>query len=158
MLERRVDHDELRSLTTAVLEEGSRVKFRVRGQSMAPFIQDGDVAIVEPIKNVPSPIRRGDVVLCALDEHRLVVHRVRRILRSGGVTRYAIQGNGVARPDGCVEAEQILGRVTGIERGTWSRDIDTAWQRLLGLLWIWASPFSQKGYRVLKRVMNLGGE
>ena len=151
---RCIDNQELRALASAVLGKGHEFRFQARGQSMLPFIKDGDTAIVQPIGNVPSTIRLGDVVLCVIDERRLLVHRVMGISKNDSITMYRIQGNAVAKADGLIASEQILGRVTGIERGSKQRQIDTPWERILGTLWIWASPLTRRSYRLVSRMFG----
>ena len=121
---------------------------------MLPFIRDGDTAIVQPIDNIPSTIRLGDVVLCVIDERRLLVHRVIGISKNDSITMYRIQGNAVAKADGLIASEQILGRVTRIERGSKQRQIDTPWERILGTLWIWASPLTRRTYRLISLILR----
>jgi len=149
-----IDNQELRVLASAVLDRGHEFRFQAHGQSMLPFIRDGDTAIVQPIDNIPSTIRLGDVVFCVVDEGRLLVHRVTGIRNSDSSTMYRIQGNAMAQTDGLVASGQILGRVTRIERGTKQRQIDTPWERLLGVLWIWASPLTRRSYRLVSLIFR----
>ena len=151
---RCIDNQELRILASAVLNKGHEFRFQAHGQSMLPFIRDGDTAIVEPIDNVPSTIRLGDVVFCVVDESRLLVHRVTRINKNDSVTMYRIQGNAMAKADGLIASEQILGRVTRIERGAKQRQIDTTWERILGTLWIWASPLTRRTYKLISLIFR----
>jgi len=151
---RCLDNQELRILASAILGRGHEFHFQARGQSMLPFIRAGDTAIVQPIDNVPSTIRLGDVVFCAIDESQLLVHRVTGINTSDSATTYRIQGNAMAQADGLVASGQILGRVTRIERGTKQRQIDTPWERLLGTLWIWASPLTRRSYKLISRIFG----
>jgi hypothetical protein len=79
---------------------------------MAPFIRDGDVITVSPFRRARPRI--GEVVAFARPgEERLVVHRV--VARHGPDT--FIQGDGVpGHADGIIPAENLLGRVTRVER------------------------------------------
>ena len=151
---RGIGYRELGVLASAVLGKGHEFRFQAHGQSMVPFIRDGDTAIVEPIDNVPSTIRLGDVVFCVVDESRLLVHRVMGINKNDSVAMYRIQGNAMAKADGLIASEQILGRVTRIERGSKQRQIDTPWERILGTLWIWASPLTRRSYKLLSRIFG----
>ncbi len=100
-----LEFDEFESLAASILREGQNLRFRARGASMHPFIQDGDLIEVQPIG--ADPIHRGDVVFCRLPDNRLVVHRVIQVGQSG----LLIQGDALPHPDGHVPVENVHGRV-----------------------------------------------
>ena len=108
----------LSELMQAVLGRGVSFRFCARGWSMAPFIRDGDVITVSPIRRGRPGI--GQVVAFTRPrEGNLVVHRV--VARRGSDS--FIQGDSVPGcADGLVPPENLLGRVTHIERngrGVW---------------------------------------
>ena len=96
----------------AVLARGKPFRFRARGWSMAPFIQDGDVITVAPLQSVPPKI--GEVVaFIRPGMGNLVVHRI--VAWQG--TAALIQGDSIQdHSDGLVPQENLLGRVARIER------------------------------------------
>jgi len=95
----------------AVLAKGASFRFKARGFSMLPFIQDGDVLTVSP-----RPARRpqpGEVVAyCHPETGKLVVHRV-SARRAGG---YLLRGDNAPEADGLVPPANVLGRVDWVER------------------------------------------
>lgn len=96
-----------------VLGSGRSFRFAARGQSMTPFVRDGDVLTVVPLGSTQP--RRGDVVAC-IDPARaagVVVHRVVSATAAG----YVLQGDALQEPDGVYRLEQILGLVREITRG-----------------------------------------
>ena len=98
-------------LLQAVLARGAPFRFRAMGPSMFPFIRDGDVVTVAPLKGIR--LRRGDVVACVpprLDA--LVIHRV--VARRG--QSYLVKGDATSEADGLVHEADILGRVMRVER------------------------------------------
>jgi hypothetical protein len=149
-----VSENSLHDIAAAILKQGSAFRFPARGRSMSPFIKDGDIALVEPASNAGTTIRLGDVVLCSTTGGRLAMHRVTKIRRRDGAVNYTTQGNANARPDGEKRAQDILGRVTEIERGEKRRELGTVQERLIGLLWIWATPWSQRGYHLCRRIKS----
>jgi len=78
---------------------------------MHPFIQDGDVIIVSPPKGrKPRP---GDVAaFCQPETGKLTVHRV-IARRPRGVL---LRGDNTSVVDGWVPGENVLGRVTRVQR------------------------------------------
>lgn len=102
----------LLDLTQAVLARGIPIRFRARGWSMAPFIRDGDVITVAPLLQARPDV--GEVIAFVRPEDlNLVVHRI--VARRGASV--LIQGdNGIDETDGIIPQENLLGRVTQIER------------------------------------------
>lgn len=102
----------LLELMTAVLSRGCSFRFRAKGWSMIPFIRDGDVITVDPISSRPCPL--GQVVAFnSSDERGLVVHRIIARTDAG----YLIQGDSaMGETDGIVRHDQLLGRVSRVER------------------------------------------
>ena len=102
----------LLELMRAVLARGRPFRFCARGWSMAPFIRDGDVITVAPLQQALP--RVGEVVAFVRpEEGNLVVHRV--VARKAAAV--LIQGdNGLEYEDGLIPQENLLGRVTQIER------------------------------------------
>jgi len=96
----------------AVLARGARFRFRARGESMTPFIGDGDTITVAPPGAVAPQL--GDVVAFAHPvSGKLVVHRI--VARRGA--GYVIQGDNIpGLPDDVVPASAIVGRVLCVER------------------------------------------
>lgn len=110
--ELRLSGKSLVELMKAVLDKGCAFRFRARGWSMTPFIHDGDVITVSPIKGRKPGM--GDVVAYTHpDSEKLVVHRL--IQRQAG--EWIILGDN--NPDASYErvpACCLMGRVTDIER------------------------------------------
>ncbi len=103
---------DLLGLIRPVLGRGLPFRFRAGGQSMSPFIRDGDVISIVPIDQ-KGP-RLGEVVaFCYPGPDQLAVHRV--IRRQG--TTCLLQGDNLPqRPDGLFPHEALLGKVVRIER------------------------------------------
>lgn len=102
----------LMDLTRAVIARGRPIRFRARGWSMAPFIQDGDVITVSPLSEAGPNVGEVVAFVRPADFH-MVVHRV--VARHG--MSMLIQGdNGIDETDGLIQSENLLGRVTQIER------------------------------------------
>lgn len=102
----------LLALMQDVLSRGVPFRFRARGWSMAPFLRDGDVVTVSPLRGVRPGV--GAVVAFVQPNARvLVVHRV--LARRGAV--YVIRGDGVSASESeVVPLENLLGRVTRVAR------------------------------------------
>jgi len=101
----------LLSIVEAFAEAGVPLRTTVRGTSMTPFIRDGDVVVVDPIRGAPPCV--GDVVAFRHPgTRRLTVHRIVGRDPAGWVLR----GDGCPAADGVVPEADILGRVVTVER------------------------------------------
>jgi hypothetical protein len=102
----------LLDLMQAVLARGGSFRFRARGWSMTPFIRDGDVITISPLRST-APTSGEVVAFIHPQTNKLVVHRI--VARRS--TAWVIQGdNAPNESDGLIAQENILGRVTRVER------------------------------------------
>jgi len=138
---------EFAELTTALLDAGHALRFRARGASMSPFIRDGDVIEVRPIK--ATAIRCGDVILCRRGSGRVVVHRVIRVSRKHGRITLVTKGDALACPDGFIPPEQVLGQVVAIQRNGRRLRLDRGPRKWVNWLLAQLSPFSPWFYSLL---------
>jgi signal peptidase I len=102
----------LTDLMTAVHEKNVPFRFRARGKSMHPVIRDGDIIVIAPVREYP-PVPGMIAAYPHPGTGKLVVHRLRSF-RDG---RYLGAGDNTISPDGWVSPGDLLGVVTGIERG-----------------------------------------
>jgi signal peptidase I len=98
-------------LAQLALKAGNSLRFRSTGQSMHPFIKDGDVITVAPLPSRAPGL--GDVVLFKNERaRRLFVHRITK--RDGGL--YVTRGDNAYLDDDTVATTNLLGYVTRVER------------------------------------------
>jgi len=95
----------------ASLKKGLPFRVQVKGFSMSPFIKNGDVVTVSPLKN--SLPRFGDIVAFIHPvTKKLIIHR--EVARKGNF--YLITGDNTKKLDSFVPRENILGCITRLER------------------------------------------
>jgi signal peptidase I len=110
-------------LISDLLTDGRKVQFRAPGDSMYPTICDGDVITVMPIETASITI--GDIILYR-HKSGVAAHRVVRTenksdshFRSSDLSPhhyFILRGDAAVVFDDPVSADQILGKVTFIER------------------------------------------
>ncbi|MDT8390371.1 MAG: signal peptidase I [Lentisphaeria bacterium] len=121
----------LAGLMRAVLEKGAKFRFTANGESMAPFIRNGDIIVVSPVPE--RGVRNGDVVVFRNAADGVMVHRIVR--RRGG--KVLLKGDNNPRRDGIFSEGNIIGVVTTVERGgrkIWHGGQGVAWLSASGLL------------------------
>lgn len=116
---------DLQEFLGAVLDKGVPFRFMARGASMYPFIKDGDIITVEPLRSSRggpvTPVMGDAVAFRSSATGQLVVHRV--IARRVGLV--TVRGDNCPVPDGDVRGDELLGRVSRVERG--SRRVVLGW-------------------------------
>ena len=98
-------------LLKAVIERGVSFRYCAKGFSMIPFIQNGDIVTIVPLKEYAPSL--GDVVAFAPPlSGKLAVHRI--IKRKRGF--YLLKGDNNLVADGWIPYKKILGCVGRVER------------------------------------------
>lgn len=100
-------------LASDILGRGSYLQFRAYGNSMAPFIRNGDIVLVEPKK--ANELRIGDIVFYRRTGGRHIAHRLIGKSRRGGSLALKTRGDNLRDLDASILPEQVLGRVIRIE-------------------------------------------
>lgn len=99
---------------------------------MQPLVRDGDILLVSPANG--QNIRPGDAVLFINQFGRAVLHRVIRKKRQEGKWFFWLQGDQAATIDGIIPQEQILGKLTSLERNHITIAMGEPGLRLLNVL------------------------
>lgn len=132
----RVPFVRLAGIIREVLASGGRVRLRVEGDSMGPWLQSGedDVILASPDRRAWG---RGDLVLAGDDSGRYVMHRVSR-RRPGGVW---LLGDAQTEEEGPWRDEQILALVERVVRRGRELDMASPAARLFAWGWLACRPF-----------------
>lgn len=107
-----LNSEDLASLIRCATELGNAICFNAPGKSMSPLIRSGDKILVAPVNK--GAIHLGDVLAFTHPENgRVLAHRVVRISEG----RYFCKADNVSSGgDGWISVEDVLGRVTRVER------------------------------------------
>lgn len=123
------------AVVTESLRAGRRVRLRVQGSSMRPWLPEGTPVHVAPVSL--HQLRRGDVALFSVGAERLILHRVvRAVPPTARCCR--CRGDAAVGSGETVAAEAVLGRVVAVERaagrisafGRPDRWVGACWQAL----------------------------
>lgn len=149
-----LNNSDLLKLSRCLIEIGTSIRFRAKGFSMRPFIQDGDLITVSPLRN--SSVRVGDVVLYKTADDRVIAHRVVQKTIKDKKTVFFIKGDATFGQPEKVVKERLLGRIAAIERNGRKRKLNTKLYRIIGLFFAGLSPFSRWIYPIGSRVKHSG--
>ena len=89
------------------LEKSGVISINPKGQSMFPFIKEGDTAI---IKAPTAPLKKYDCVLFVEDENTCVLHRLIKINGDALTT----VGDNNLKPDRPLKSNEVIGVLEGI--------------------------------------------
>jgi len=143
--------EDFASITQEVRSRGRALRFRAKGGSMSPFIRNGDVVEVVPVKG---KINLGDIILYRPSYGNPTVHRVIQRSKENIITK----GDSVSSSDQPLLSRHVLGRVVTIEKNGWHLRLNTPMGRLLNILFAIMSPISFLTYpplRLVKRTVRL---
>ena len=102
------------AVVDSLIDAGLSVRFRAGGASMSPSIRDGEYVIVAPID--AARVSVGDVVFCQM-RRGPIAHRVCAIdSRPHNERQFILYGDASLDGDLPVAAQQLRGRVVGVER------------------------------------------
>ena len=140
---------EKQHLLAEVLRVSGLARLRVTGSSMLPTIWPGDVAVLE--RMTPANLGAGDVILFQQDS-RLFLHRI--VAPGSAANEFVTRGDAMPQADPLVRAEQILARVTAVERDgkIIHRFALSPWRKIFGL----AVAYSDLAGRVALRLNQFG--
>lgn len=126
-------------LSKEILTRGNKLRFQARGESMFPFIRDGDILEIEPAGE--KKIRLGDVVFYRAGDKHAVAHRIVKKITQGNKSIFITKGDSGTGEGERVCHEQILGRVETVERAGRTIHINKGLNRLLSRLYVGIFPF-----------------
>lgn len=133
------DEPELtKALIDEMLAHGVRIRVKGRGFSMYPFIQTGDMLLIEP--KTAAELKIGDLVLFRRSSGMTIVHR---LIKRNGSESLITRGDGLWYNDPPILPEQVLGRVIEVERNGHRRRLDSPLNNTVSVVWARFSPISQ---------------
>lgn len=133
-------------LSREILGRGNYLRFRAQGESMRPFIRDGDILEITPVN--AKEIRLGDVIFYHVNGRRTIAHRVIKKLTQSDKPVFVVKGDSNTGEGEKVYLEQILGKVRVIERKGRKIPFNYGLNRLAYVFYVRISPFLIKIRRI----------
>ena len=133
----------------AQIRQGKKVKIRVRGNSMLPFIRNNDEALLIP--PTPEHIQKGTPVVALTDELGIVLHRIYHIEGN----RITLLGDGNVNQFEHTSPDRIIATVSHYYRGKYTIKVNSWYMYLIGRLWMAAHPWRRKVLVVAGKIKRL---
>ena len=137
-----IDALNFESLARDILSEGNSLRFRARGGSMRPLIQDGDMLEVVPVNT--ANFRLGDILLFSDPSGQLMAHRLVHKVQQEGRMTLVMQGDANPRQDHPVPVKRVMGRITSATRDGGSFSFSGRLHSLIGWFFILVAPAIKK--------------
>jgi hypothetical protein len=146
MSEITLDKTDFYEIATEILGKGGSFRFRARGGSMYPFIRDGAVITVGPVRL--RRLRVGDVVLYG-NQAGMVVHRIIAKKTLDERVHLWIRGDASSGSGERVLSSWVKGRVEKIEQREKIMRPNQGFWRWAGIFWVSLTPFIQLLLRLI---------
>lgn len=128
-----VDGPAFATLAESLLRSGTSLRFRAAGGSMRPWVRDGDVLTVVPVRG-DEQRRRGEILLCRVPGGGVVAHRFLGWRQTADGPRARLRGDASCAPPDLIAPPAVLGRVTIRTRGAHVLNLNHPWWRACGRL------------------------
>ena len=119
----------------------------VTGSSMTPFLVSGRDTVF--LSRLERPARRGDILLYRRDSGQYVLHRVWRVETDGTFT---IVGDAQTELERGIRADQVIARVTAVERKGKRMGPGSFWWEFFEKVWIRMVPLRRLVWRLYETV------
>ena len=119
-------------ITQEILSRGLFLRLKVSGRSMQPFIRTDDILLVEPKDTAKFNI--GDILFY---RHSLGFYIAHRLIKKSDSGDMLTRGDNLYYYDQPVSIEQLMGRVTQIDRGNKRLTLTGGIGRVFGCLIAW---------------------
>jgi signal peptidase I len=102
-------------LIAGVIRKNGSIDLPAQGNSMYPFIREGDICRFVPCDG--SPLKKGDIVLFHALTGHLIAHRFYHLKTMNNRSHYMFKGDTNIGPDEPISQDQLIGKLTWIQRG-----------------------------------------
>ena len=143
----QIPNSQFFALAKQLLQEGKKIEITVKGNSMRPFLSDGETVVVAPV-GADSPLKICDVILAETSTGQVMMHRIREISPAG----ILMKGDGNLSQTELVRPADVMGRVVSVHRKGKPMSLYTPF--LLFLARIWHPYWVRKAGLFLLRVFS----
>lgn len=116
--------------TEQMLQEGQNVELTVKGQSMRPFLRDGEMVTIVPVSD-DSNLKKGTIILAKTEKDTVMMHRIFRMEGN----RILMKGDGNILQTEWVQRGDVLGIAENVCRQGRDVSLYTPFRRLGAWCW-----------------------
>ena len=148
----QIPNSQFFALAKQLLQEGKKIEITVKGNSMRPFLFDGETVVVTPVA-VDCPLKKCDIILAETSTGQVMMHRIRKISPAG----IRMKGDGNLYQSELVRPEDVMGRVAGVVRNGKTVSLYTPLRLFLARIWnpIWVRKAGSLLLRIIHKSVRL---
>lgn len=135
------------SVISLLLQKGETVQMRLYGYCMTPFVRNGDLVTIAPVR--VENLRCGDIVVYKNGD-KFKIHRFLRFRTIQGSTCIITKGDRAVTVDPPVSSELILGKLVSVHRKASVVDFNSLVMKVLNFIVGKLSPY----YSLKQRLFN----
>ncbi len=135
---------ELHALINTTLRSGVKVRMKIDGGSMHPWLRRGDTVLVGSAD--ADQLMLGDILVIR-QNNDILTHRLIAVNKYGWLTK----GDASPSPDEPVSQGEILGRVEMIERGNSNIQLNVDWMRTSSRFLAWLACKEAGAYQLYRK-------
>ena len=145
----KVPNSQFFALAKQLLQGGKKIELSVKGNSMFPFLRDGETVIVAPV-SVNDSLKKFDIILAETSTGHIMMHRIREISPAG----IRMKGDGNLYQSELVCPEDVMGRVLTVVRHGKNVSLYTPFGLFLARVWnpIWVRKAGLLLLRIIHKV------
>ncbi len=155
-----VNRADFLELSREILGRGALLRFRARGTSMHPFIESGDILVIEPVND--TGVNIGDVVFYRRFDGTLTAHRLVKVDYGKDGTVLITKGDSLDYTDPPIQPGQVLGKVIRVEKDGHcvrldsgiNRVVNRTWARISPMSW-WLRPIARPAWRLIRNLCKI---
>ena len=149
--ERTLDLNELKDLGKQLLQSGQRANFSLGGNSMYPYLRNGDVATVA---NLPmQDLKLGQIVVFE-QQGKWIAHRLVAIHRADSRITLVSQGDSTLKVDSPIGQDDYLGVLESFSRNGERHQMNSFVARQMAWTMVNLRPIPQHVIRLYLRITN----
>ena len=148
----QIPNSQFFALAKQLLQEGKKIEIPVKGNSMRPFLSDGETVVVTPVA-VDCPLKKCDIILAETSTGQVMMHRIREISPAG----IRMKGDGNLYQSELVRPEDVMGRVVGVIHNGKTISLYTPLRLFLARIWnpIWVRKAGSLLLRIIHKSVRL---
>lgn len=139
------DENQLKNVVAGLLNEGTVVRLKLSGNSMYPFLREGDLSQIERVD--PLTLKRGQVVVFSSGDH-WIAHRLISIAQQPKGLTFLAQGDSHPKADPPFLVSDYLGVIQHVERNGVALNLKGLQLRFLSFLMVSVRPLPQMAVRL----------
>lgn len=152
MREIGLDRNELEVLAEEIIGRGGSFSFKAHGWSMYPFIRDGDILIVSPIRT--NEIKSGDIILYKSFDNMIVVHRVIGKTKINNHEMLKVRGDALMGTPEYIATTQVIGKAIKQRRDSHVVDLQKGGSKFLARIWLITYPIGSFSLYFIFNIKN----